>query len=179
MPEPQGLEWRREIQRRLDELEDKVGNTESKVDRLVERQQLQHESNTKKLDDQEQSIRRIGRMLIGEKGDNGLVGSVAILNGKINVVTSDIVAVKESVDDLKLSVKDWMEDIKETFRHAPKTILTVLLILGAIISILIFLGPSIRKAIGLTASAPQISIRHPAHNAQQSTNSAAYTAAMQ
>lgn len=177
MPEPQAFEWRREVQRRLDELEDKVGATESKVDRLVERQQLQHEQNTKKLDEQEQSIKRIGKMLIGEKGDNGLVGSVAALNGKINVVTSDIGVVKVSVDDLRISVNDWMKDIKETFRHLPKTILTVLLIVGAIITILIFLGPSIRKAIGLTASAPQVSIGRP--HMQQSSNSPAYTAAMQ
>lgn len=178
MPEPQAFEWRREIQRRLDELEDKLGATESKVDRLVDRQQLQHESNTRKLDEQEQSIKRIGKMLIGEKGDNGLVGSVAALNGKINVVTSDVGAVKDSVDDLRVSVKDWMEEIKETFRHMPKTILTVLLIVGAIITILVFLGPSIRKAIGLTASAPQVSIGR-THNGQQSSNSPAYTAANQ
>lgn len=177
MSEPQAFEWRREIQRRLDELEDKVGATESKVDRLVERQQLQHESNTKKLDEQEQSIKRIGKMLIGEKGDNGLVGSVAALNGKINVVTTDIGAVKDSVDDLRVSVNDWMKDIKDTFRHMPKTVLTVLLIVGAIISLLVFLGPSIRKAIGLTASAPQVSIGRT--HQQQSTNSPAYTAAMQ
>lgn len=80
-------------------------------------------------------------MLIGEKGDNGLVGSVSAINGKINLVTTDITAVKDSVDDLK-----------ETFRHLPKNILISISILAGILTLLSFLGPSLRKAVGLPAA---------------------------
>lgn len=128
---------------------------------LVERQQNQHDENRTKLAETRQSIERLGRMLIGERGDNGLIGSVA---------------------QMKLQIQgfgDSVDDMKETIRRLPKTILTILSILAVIISLLVFLGPSIRKAMGMTATAPQISIRHPAHNSQQSTNSPAYTAAMQ
>jgi len=120
-------EWR-DVVKRLVDFERRLGITDSKVDKLVDRQELQHAENKRELENQEEQIRRVGKMLVGEKGDNGLVGTVTLMRADVS-------------------------DIKETFRHLPKTILTILLIFGAAIALLTFLGPSLRKAIGLNASA--------------------------
>lgn len=132
--EPRDFDWRREFQRRLGDLEEKVSANETKLERLVDRQQLQHEQNTRKLDQQDDSLKRIGRMLIGEKGDNGLVGSVKGLGGEIASVRSDV------------------HDIKETIRLLPKNALIVVSILAGLLTLLSFLGPSLRRAVGLPAA---------------------------
>lgn len=119
-------EWRN-VQKRLGYLEEKVNGLSSTVARLMDRQQMQHEEN-------KSSIERIGRMLVGEKGDNGLVGTVSGMKGQLE------------------SVKDSVDEIKEVFKHLPRTILTILMIFSILIALLTFLGPSIRKAIGLAAS---------------------------
>ncbi|HEX5426670.1 MAG TPA: hypothetical protein VFW94_24370 [Candidatus Acidoferrales bacterium] len=98
----------------------------------MDKQQLQHAENQKELENQRKSLERIAKMLVGEKGDNGLVGTVTALRGDMNTLTVRVT------------------DIKDTFAHLPKTILTILLIFGALISLLSFFGPSIRKSIGLS-----------------------------
>lgn len=162
MSEPHSLdEWRREMQRRLGELEAQMDSHTKEFAGLVERQQNQHTENTNKLAETKQSLERIGRMLIGERGDNGLIGSVAQMKSQIE------------------GFGDSVAEMKDTIHRLPKTILTILLILATFIGLLSFFGPSIRKAMGMNASAPQISIRHHIHNQQESTNSPAYTAVMQ
>lgn len=160
MPEPHSLdEWRREMQRRLGELESRMDSHAKEFAGLVERQQNQHTENTNKLAETKQSIEKMGRMLIGERGDNGLIGSVAQMKQQVQ------------------GFGDSVDEMKETIHRLPKTILTILLILTAFIGLLSFFGPSIRKAIGLDAITSPISIGR-AHT-QQSANSPAYTAAMQ
>lgn len=158
--EPHSLdEWRREMQRRLRELESQMDAHVKEFAGLAERQQIQHEENRTKLMETRQSIERLGKMLIGERGDNGLIGSMTQIKQQVKVFG------------------DSMDEMKTTIRQLPKTILTILLILTAMIALLSFFGPSIRKAMGMNASAPPISIgRTQLH--QQSAISAAYTAAM-
>lgn len=132
--DPRDFDWRREVQRRLDDLEEKVSSNETKLERLVDRQQLQHEQNSSKLDHQEESLKRIGKMLIGERGDNGLVGSVKGLTGEVTAVRNDVL------------------DIKDTIRHLPKNVLIAVSILAGLLTLLSFLGPSLRRAVGLPAA---------------------------
>lgn len=123
-------EWKRVLER-LDSLESRVNDTSSQLSRLVERQQMQHEENKGELERNQKAIERIGTMLVGVKGDNGLVGTVT--------------AMKAQVEGIGTSV----EKIETTFAHLPKSILTILLIFTALIGLLTFLGPSLRKAVGL------------------------------
>lgn len=140
MPVLQDSEDWRGVQHRLADLERRLGITDSKVDKLVDRQQLQHEENKKELEDNKRSIERIGKMLVGEKGDNGLVGTVTTLSGQAKLIDAKVGIVASDV-----------LDIKDTFRHLPKTILTILLIFTALIGLLNFFGPSIRKMLGMQA----------------------------
>ena len=134
-------EWRG-VQSRLVDLERRLGITDGKVDKLVDRQELQHAENKRELEENKNSIRRIGTMLVGEKGDNGLVGTVTTIKGQLELANTRIDVVGAGVDALN-----------ETFRRLPKNVLTILLIFGALITLLMFLGPSLRKAVGMNASA--------------------------
>ncbi|MDE1871793.1 MAG: hypothetical protein KGI06_06165 [Candidatus Micrarchaeota archaeon] len=50
------------------------------------------------------------------------------------------------------AVDDKFEQLQRSIDNLPKKILTWLLIFGSLIAILEFIGPSIRKTIGMTAT---------------------------
>ena len=132
--EPRDFDWRREIQRRLDDLEEKVSSNETKLERLVDRQQLQHEQNSRKLDQTDESLKRIGRMLIGERGDNGLVGTVKGLAGEVSNARKDV------------------QEIRSEIKHLPKNLAIGISILIGLLTLFSFLGPSMRRLVGLPAA---------------------------
>lgn len=49
-------------------------------------------------------------------------------------------------------IDNQVQELKESFDNLAKKILTWLLIAGAVISLLQFLGPSIRKSVGMNES---------------------------
>lgn len=126
-------EWKRVIER-LDELESGLSATSSQLQQLVQRQQLQHEENRAELERSHKDIERIGTMLVGVKGDNGLVGTVTAMKGQVANIEASVTK------------------IETTFSSLPKTILTILLIFTALVGLLTFLGPSMRRAVGLPAA---------------------------
>lgn len=106
----------------------------SKLERLMERQQVQHEENRGGISSLRQGMERLGKLLVGEQGTNGLIGTVTSVKSKLE------------------GVEDSLDRIDQMFEHLPKKILTYLLIFTALIALLEFLAPALRKTIGLSAS---------------------------
>lgn len=106
----------------------------SKLERLMERQQVQHEENKGGISSLRQGMERLGKLLVGEQGTNGLIGTVTSVKSKLE------------------SVETSLDRIDQMFEHLPKKILTYLLIFTALIALLEFLAPALRKTLGLAAS---------------------------
>lgn len=140
-------QWRQLVRRLekveggLDTMEVRMNDNAAKLEILVQRQQMQHEENKGGLEAARKSIERLGKMLVGEKGDNGLVGTVTAMNGKMNLVTEQVQTVKDGIDDLK-----------DTFKRAPKNAFIIISILVGLIALLQFLAPSLRKMVGMPAA---------------------------